>query len=141
MRRLIFLFSVLALVAFGLPPSTQAIMSSLDCTAMQASTSSTGNGNLCPVSGYSTLTMQVAGTFAALTVVNFEATVDGTNFVALPCFRMPLHTNVNNAYAAGVYTCLVRGFARARARISVAGTSVTVAGIALDSTAIGTNAF
>ena len=72
--------------------------------------------------GYSTLAMQVTGIITA--TINWEATIDGTNYVAVPV------TNINGsaittATANGLYRVTCTGLTNLRARTS-AWTSGTI---------------
>ena len=118
---------VLALLAgSAVPTDLQAQAGTVSCT-LQSATSSTGNGTPCPVGGYNLLTVQVSGTMGG---IQFEGTVDGTNYVALLCMDTPSLVYRTSTAVTGVFFCSVKGFAFARARISTAGTNVAVAALA-----------
>lgn len=84
-----------------------------------------GNGTAVDVTGYTNLAFQVTGTFSA--TVNFEATIDGTNYVALSVWDTPTNTRVTTATAAGLFYVAVGALWQVRARISgYASGTVTV---------------
>jgi hypothetical protein len=60
--------------------------------------------------------IQVTGTFSA--TITFEATVDGTNYVALNCLPSNSSTTASTATAAGAFTVSSGGYAAVRARCS-----------------------
>ena len=75
--------------------------------------------------GYQHLAFQVTGTFSA--TVNFEATIDGSTWVALSVWDTPTNTRATTATAAGLFYVAVGALSQVRARISsYASGSVTV---------------
>lgn len=74
------------------------------------------------------LTMQVQGITTA--TITFEATIDGTNWVAILATNLNNDTTATTATADGIYRITVLGLISVRARISAytSGT-ITVTGI------------
>lgn len=110
------------------PTSSAQQIGNLSCT-FQTATSSTGTGTVCAVGGYNILAVQTGGTVG--TVV-YQGTVDGTNYVTLLCVGSQSLSYIGSVTSAGVSWCSIRGFAFARANITVAGTNTTVSGIVLN---------
>jgi hypothetical protein len=75
------------------------------------------------LNGHCVAIFDLRGTFVA--TVSFEATVDGTNYFAIPGINQATEATVISATAAGVFFVSVTGFRRVRARVS-AYTSGTV---------------
>ena len=94
---------------------------------MQSAAAATGNGTAIDTTDaigcYSTLALQVKGITTA--TVSFEATIDGTNWVALRMTPIATGTTATTATADGIYQADVRGLLQVRARIS-AWTSGTI---------------
>lgn len=76
------------------------------------------------LNGHATLMVDLRGTFVATAV--FEATVDGTNYIALPAYNLITATYVGSATAAANLALNCAGFRRVRVRLS-AWTSGAVA--------------
>lgn len=93
-------------------------------TNHQTAATATGNGTAAAVSGYGAITFQVTGTFTA--TVTFEATVDGSTWVALPVYDTSL-ARQTTATAPGTFQANISGYSSVRARVTwTSGTSVTV---------------
>jgi hypothetical protein len=60
--------------------------------------------------------IQITGTFVA--TITFEATVDGTNYVALNCIPSNSGTAASTATAVGAFAVSSSGYAAIRARCS-----------------------
>lgn len=89
--------------------------------------SATSNGNVLDINDYAAVAVQVTGTFTA--VINFEGSVDGSNWVALQAIPSGSSTPVTSVSSAGVWVVPVSGFTQMRARLTwTSGTSVTVLG-------------
>lgn len=102
--------------ALALDPSIPGIL--------QNAATATGDGTAMVVSGYGTIGVQVVLTSATIT---FEATIDGTNWVAVLCSLSTDASTSTTATASGLYQCQVAGYNQFRARISTYGTGpVTV---------------
>ena len=89
-----------------------------------------GNGTSLRLNAkYAAATLQISGTFTA--TVNFEATVDDINWIAIRGFNKNTGTGATTATAAGIFEFAVANMENFRARISdrSAG-SVTVYGTA-----------
>ena len=97
---------------------------------MQSAAVATGNGTVVDVAGFATLCIQLSGTMTNL-VVTFEATADGTNWVAVQVVNANTGGLSTTATAAGLYVMPCAGFSQVRARVStwVAG-DVTAVGMA-----------
>lgn len=83
---------------------------------LQDAAAATGNGAALNVAGTSRLGLQVSGTFVG--TVTFEATVDGTNWVALVLTPAGGGAAVSTATAPGLFSGSVSGFSQFRGRIS-----------------------
>ena len=102
---------------------------------MQAAAVATGNGAVMPCTsgsdgGLATLTCQVQG--ITIATITFEATVDGTNYVAIQFTNLTSGTAATTATADGIYRATVLGLLDVRARVSAwtSGT-ITVTGVAV----------
>lgn len=102
---------------------------------MQSAATATGNGTALATTdaangAHTTLTMQVAGITTA--TITFEATVDGSNWVAVACTNLNDGTAATTATANGLYRLTCLGLVSVRARISAytSGT-ITVIGVAV----------
>lgn len=105
------------------------------CVTMQNAAVAVGNG--IPVNGfnpddggYVTLTAQVQGITTA--TVTWEATIDGTNWVAVQFTNLTDGVDATTATSDGLYRIVISGFAQVRARISAwtSGT-ITVTGVSI----------
>lgn len=103
---------------------------------LQNAVSASGNGTALTVTsgeegGYATCSFQVSGTFSA--TVDFEATVDGTNWVGLETVSAADSGTVGTSTSsAGIYRATVLGLLQVRARVTwTSGTSVTVTALAV----------
>lgn len=136
-----FLCALVLVCAVMLPVAdAPAQVGNLDCGVLQDAVSSTGNGSTCGVGGYNTVTFQVTGT--TLGSVMFEGTLGSSTgtYTSLVCMNTPGLVYQNGVSAFGIYHCSAKNFSHVRARISSAGTSVTVRAIASTLT-WGTGAF
>ena len=98
---------------------------------LQIAATGNGNGEAVNVSSYTTAVFQVCCTFTA--TVNFEASIDGTNFDAVECFSIADKTSRTVAPTVrGQWRCNMIGMNKIRARISgyVSGTITVDAGLA-----------
>ena len=87
-----------------------------------------GDGTVFELGGkYGSVALQISGTFVA--TVNFEATYDGTNYVAIRGINLNTGNAATSATAPGVYLFSALGIDRFRARIS-GYTSGTVTAVA-----------
>lgn len=100
---------------------------------MQNAATATGNGTAMDCTAITrgamtALTMQVTGITTA--TITFEATIDGTNWVAILATNLANDTTATTATADGIYRITVLGLVSVRARISAytSGT-ITVRGI------------
>lgn len=87
---------------------------------MQSAAAATGNGTALdcslPNDGFEAAVLQVSGTFSA--TVTFEATVDGTNWIAVQGTNLNSSAAASTATAAGLFRFDVRGLVQLRARVS-----------------------
>lgn len=95
---------------------------------MQSAAVATGNGTaidcVSPTYGaLTTLTAQVTGITTA--TITWEATIDGTNWVAIQATNLNDGTEATTATANGLYRVVCLGLVKVRARIS-AWTSGTI---------------
>lgn len=89
--------------------------------------SATSNGNVLDVNGYAAVAIQITGTFTA--VINFEGSVDGSNWVSLQATPSDAASPITSASAPGIWIVPVSGLSQIRARLTwTSGTSVTVLG-------------
>jgi len=80
---------------------------------------------------YAVVTFQVTGTWTG--TINFEATVNGSDWVALEVESVGNSATLSTSTAAnGIFRAVVLGLLKVRARLTwTAGTSVTVRAIAV----------
>jgi len=98
-----------------------------ELVTLQAAVSATGNGSAMDVSGDSVVGVQITGTFSA--TVTFEASVDGTNWVAVEAVSLTDGSKVSSATAPGLFFVPIPGVALLRTPVAwTSGTSVTVVG-------------
>lgn len=88
---------------------------------MQSAAVATGNGTAVEcteISGgaYTVLTIQITGITTA--TFTFEATIDGTNWVAIQFTNLNSESAATTATADGIYRATVLGLVQVRARIS-----------------------
>ena len=96
---------------------------------MQNAAVATGNGSAIDVSSANILVMQV--TISATATVTYEASLDNTNWTALPCAALGGTSQASTISASGMVRCNVTGISLVRARISSYGSgTVTVTGVA-----------
>jgi hypothetical protein len=95
-----------------------------DVVAGPTSLNSIGN---VPVSamGTGSTGIDIRGTFTGMTAL-FEGSVDGTNFVTIPCVVPLTGAIVTGATAAGTWTCQSAGYQIVRARLSAIATGTAV---------------
>ena len=127
MRRLtvLFLVGMLALGVAG-PAFGQALpLNSVGSARLQAAATANGNGTNLDMSSGQVATFQVSGTFSA--TVNYEGSLDNTNWSPLTCYSLDFTSAMTSSTAATFVRCNASGIASVRARISnyVSG-SVTV---------------
>lgn len=95
---------------------------------LQNAAAATGNGTAALVAGCNNVVLQIVGTFSA--TVTFEATLDGSNWVAVACADLNSTTRARatTATAPGLFMLdAVAGLQQFRARVSAyASGSVTV---------------
>lgn len=102
---------------------------------MQSAATATGNGTAISTTdaangAATTLTMQVAGITTA--TITFEATIDGSNWIAVACTNLNDGTASTQATANGLYRLTCLGLVSVRARISAYTTgTITVIGVAV----------
>lgn len=93
---------------------------------LQSAATANGDGATLDVSGYSSVSFVVTGTFTA--TVNFEATGDDTNWVALQALQIGTSTISTSTSTAATFSAAIGSLKTVRARISgYASGSVTVA--------------
>lgn len=98
---------------------------------LQSGATADGNGTPANVSSYTTAVIQVCCTFTA--TINFETSIDGTNYDAAECFSTADKTSRTVAPTArGQWRCNMIGMNKLRARISgyASGTISVDAGLA-----------
>lgn len=84
---------------------------------LQNAVTATGNGTASRIQANTTAVVQVSGTFVG--TVAFEASLDGTNYVAIQCFSISDRTStVTTVTTTGAWRCNVTGLTRFRARVS-----------------------
>ncbi len=93
----------------------------------------TGNGTVAAASGFTVIGLQIVENGGGDRVVNFEASVDGTNYKAITCRNVTADTSITTITTSSVVTCGIGGFSKFRARVSGGTTgTVTVTGLMLD---------
>jgi hypothetical protein len=103
---------------------------------LQSAATANGDGATLDVSGYSSVTFTITGTFTA--TVNFEATGDDTNWVALQVVQIGTTTIVTTSTSPGTFSASIGSLKSVRARVSgYSSGSVTV--LARASLAQGSN--
>lgn len=100
-------------------------------TMQNATASTTTNGTPATVSGYATVGVQVV--ISATGTVNFEGTLDNTNWLPATCILSSDASAVTSATASGLYQCNVAGFTQLRGRISANTGTITVKSLATTS--------
>lgn len=96
-------------------------------TTLQNAATATGNGTTLDVKGYGAAILQVTGTFSA--TITFEATLDGTNWVAVEATSLNDGSKSTTATSTGLFVVPTPGVETLRARISAyTSGSVTVVG-------------
>ena len=88
---------------------------------MQSAAVATGNGTAIDCidsssGAFTVLAMQVTGITTA--TITFEATIDGTNWVAVLATNLNTGAEATTATANGIYTIMVAGLPKVRARVS-----------------------
>lgn len=83
---------------------------------LQNAAAANGDGTEGAVAGHGTVAVQVSGTFSA--TVNFEGTVDGTNWLAVQGVNAGTGAVVSAATAPGLFLIPVAGLDKFRARVS-----------------------
>lgn len=92
------------------------------------------NGTVLDTTNALAVKFEVSGTFTALTV-NWEASMDGTNFFAVSATSLATGTSATTATATGFYKVdYIIGLVAFRARITAAGPtgSITVKGVRIE---------
>jgi hypothetical protein len=98
---------------------------------LQDAAAATGNGVELDVAGRARLGVQVSGTFVG--TVTFEVTIDGVNWAALTVTPAAGGAAVTTATAPGLFSGVVSGFSRFRARVSAyTSGAITVDALATD---------
>jgi len=82
---------------------------------------------------YGTATVQVTGTWTG--TIEFEATANGTTYVAMPAIRVSDQTVVSNTTANGTFVVAISGFQRVRARASALGSGSAAVTVVANATA------
>jgi len=89
----------------------------------------TATGTVLNCAGMSSLVVQISGSFSA--TVTWQASVDGTNYIAIQAENMASGAVATTATAAGLYRLSVAGLRLFRANMTwVSGTSITATGLA-----------
>jgi hypothetical protein len=101
------------------------------------SAASTGNGTALEVTGYGVVGLGIVGSAGADRVVNFEASQDGTTYVAIQATNAATGTAALTATVTGttaqLWRMAVGGFRLVRARLSGGTTgTVTITATALE---------
>ena len=83
---------------------------------MQDGAAATGNGTPINCPGHGTFTGQVSGTFVG--TITWEATLDGTNWIAIGLTNLNTANVATTTTVAGIFRVSCAGLALLRARIS-----------------------
>lgn len=111
--------------------STNGIVTTAFPVQLQNTANGNGNGTVASVGGLSSISINISGTYTG--VINFEGTVDDTNWVSLTCVNPATGATATSATSSDtVWTCPVSGMDQVRARISGYGSGT------ISATAIGT---
>lgn len=112
MIRILTLIALLIVLQSG-PVSAIAIKSE----ALQSGATANGDGTISAVQGYTTAVVQVEGLGSA--TINFEASVSGTGYNAVQCWRLADRTKADTTTTTnGIWRCNITGLNKFRARIS-----------------------
>ena len=88
----------------------------------------TATGTVLNCAGMSSLVVQISGSFSA--TVTWQASVDGTNYIAIQAENMASGAVATTATAAGLYRLSVAGLRLFRANMAWVSGSITAVGIA-----------
>ena len=105
------------------------LITNIETKTLQAAAVVNGNGTVFNITGLGTVAVQVLISGAGTTQVNFEVTVDNTNWAAIKGTTVPATSSlVSITITSGMFQFDVGGFLQFRARISdtVGVISVTV---------------
>jgi len=126
-----FLYSTLLIASVAICSQAQyvdrtKVTEAVPATAtLQSAATANGDGTTFDVSGYSSITLVITGTFSA--TVNFEATADDTNWTALQVVQVGTSTISTTSTSTGTFSAAIGSLKSVRARISgYASGSVTV---------------
>lgn len=85
---------------------------------MQNAVSANGNGTILNTTNYSFAVLDVRTTGTPTYTINFEGTIDGTNYFSFPVVNISLGTLFSTTSSAGQFAFRVAGYQNIRARIS-----------------------
>lgn len=105
-----------------------------DAKRLQAGATSAVNGEVLLCQGYSTVGVQIAGISGD--TVTFEATIDGTNWVAVKALNFTSAADATTATANGLYCIPAAGLVKLRTRISTYSSGTII----IDAVAVGGSA-
>jgi len=96
----------------------------------QNAAAANGNGNILDVAGLASVSFQVSGTLTG-SIVNFEFTIDNTNWLALQVSNVANGVISTTTTAAGGFVAAVAGLSQVRARVSnyTGSDAITVGGM------------
>ena len=107
------------------------LITNIETKTLQDAAVADGNGTAFSITGLGTLAMQVVIVGAGTTQVNFEVTVNNTNWVAIKGTTVPATSSlVSTTIVSGMFQFDVGGFSQFRARISNTVGVVAVTAIA-----------
>ena len=105
---------VLPGLAWAQAPGPTAFKSKILHDNVAASATSAGFN----VENFTTVGFQIFGTAFPFSQPNFQATVDGVNWVALNCMGLNAATGTANPSVAGIYRCNVQGLSAVRSDLT-----------------------
>lgn len=98
-----------------------------DARAATATLTTLNAEAIADLNGHCVAMFDIRGTWTG--TISFEATVDGTNYVAVPVINQATQAMITATTVSGIFIMGVTGFRRIRARISAAPTGAAIVAI------------
>lgn len=105
-----------ALWFFACLPALAQNLNAYQVTTLQNAATATGNGTALDTTPMAAVSVQITGTFVG--TVTFEGTLDGSNWIALEATNANDDSRATTATAPGIYSVVLHGSVRFRARVS-----------------------